>query len=261
VRQHLIALVACLATPAFADRTLDPMHPKPIDIKPMIDKLLVFRDETGMYVVIPDGGPLDEATVSVFYGDAKTMYQQRVVGFGVHDNRFEWNLWSPRVRHMTTASVWVQDSKMKIECLADHRGKDLVQLPADQAKAVLQKATFMPPLWTHQAHTLARDEDGVYYYVDQLRAEYGGNGYRVFIGQKGAMKEQAMTNVVSDSAGEIFATKSGELKIVTNDDGKAYWKKGTKKLDLIKLEPVANRYLIYRELGIYGALGVVCDDQ
>jgi len=242
--------------------TTDALHPKPIDIKPAIDRLDVYRDETGMYFVAPRGGsPADDDSQWVFWGDAKTMYRQRVVGFSHHDNVYDWNLWSPRVKGLQTANITLKKGKMTIECRGKDPGKELAVLPADQARAVLAHATFMPELWTRQAHTLARDEDGVYYYVDELREEYGGNGYRVFVGQKGAMKEQAMTNVVSDSAGEIFATKSGELKIVTSDDGKAYWKKGTKKLELIKLELVANRYVIYRELGIYGTLGVVCDDR
>ena len=71
-----------------------------------------------------------------------------------------------------------------------------------------------------------------------------------------------MTNVVSDSAGEIYATKSGDLKIVTDgNSGKAYWKKGQAKSDLTVLDLLPNRYLIYRELGIYGQLGALCDDQ
>jgi hypothetical protein len=70
-----------------------------------------------------------------------------------------------------------------------------------------------------------------------------------------------MTNVVSDSAGEIYATKSGDLKIVTEgNSGKAYWKKGQAKNELIVLDLYANRYLIYRELGIYGQIGALCDD-
>src|SRR4029077_10997904 len=85
----------------------------------------------------------------------------------------------------------------------------LKQLNADEARTVIQHATFLPPLWQRQAHLLARDDDGVYYYIDELREEYGGNGFRVFVGQKGAMKELAMTNVVADSAGEIYATKTG----------------------------------------------------
>ena len=68
------------------------------------------------------------------------------------------------------------------------------------------------------------------------------------------------TSLASDSAGEIFATKAGRLKIITAKDGKAYWIKGGQKTELTVVEPVDNRYLIYRELGIYGQLGTVCDD-
>jgi hypothetical protein len=71
-----------------------------------------------------------------------------------------------------------------------------------------------------------------------------------------------LANRSGDSAGEIYATKSGDLKIVTEGNtGKAYWKKGQTKNELIVLELLPNRYLIYRELGIYGQLGVVCDAQ
>ena len=69
-----------------------------------------------------------------------------------------------------------------------------------------------------------------------------------------------MTNVATDSAGEIFATKAGQLKLVAGSDGKATWIKGGKKTELTRLEPQENRYLIYRELGIYGSLGAICDD-
>jgi hypothetical protein len=241
----------------------DPLKPKPVDIKPMLDKLDVFRDDTGMYWVSLRAmtADHDDDNLWTFYGDGKTMYRQRVIGFSTHDGVIEWNLWAPRVRGMQTANVMLKAGKVTIECKVKDTPRAMTQLPADQARAFLQHAAFMPPLWTRQTHTLARDDDGVYYFVDELREEYGGKGFRVFVGQKGAMKELPMMNVVSDSAGEIFATKSGELKIVTSEDGKAYWKKGGKKTDLIKLDPWQNRYVIYRELGIYGALGAVCDDQ
>jgi hypothetical protein len=75
------------------------------------------------------------------------------------------------------------------------------------------------------------------------------------------MKEIPLANVATDTAGEIFATKSGQLKLVANEGSKAYWSKGGKKVELTIVDPWPNRYLIYRELGIYGALGTVCDDQ
>jgi len=95
-----------------------------------------------------------------------------------------------------------------------------------------------------------------------MQEEFGGPGFRVYVGQKGAMKLMPMVSMASDSAGEIFATKNGQLKIVADRDGKsAFWIKGGKKTELTVLPPPDNRYLIYRELGIYGQLGAICDDQ
>jgi hypothetical protein len=263
VRQPLIA-ICLLASAAAADKTPPKsgnVKAKPIDVKAVADKLAVYRDDTGMYYVSPRAGAaLDDAEKWVFYGDGKTLYQQRVIGSGSDSNGYDFTVWAPRVRGLQNASLVLSKDKPYAECKLRDGKKPLTQLTADEAKSLFQRTTFLPPLWQRTAHFLARDEDGVYYFVDELREEYGGNGHRVFIGQKGAMKEQAMTNVVSDSAGEIYATKAGDLKIITQD-GKAFWKKGGAKAELVVLELLQNRYLIYRELGIYGQLGIVCDDQ
>lgn len=268
MRQHLIAALLLVAPAALADRVKTAGgKQKPIDIKPVADKLDIYRDDTGMFYVSPRAGsalPKDQEDPNqwVFYGDGKTLYQQRIVGMS-HDGSkggYDWTIWAPRVRGLSNASLVLSKDKPYAECKLRDGKKPLTQLTGDEVKALLQRATFLPPLWQRAAHFLARDDDGVYYYVDELREEYGGNGHRVFIGQKGVMKEQAMTNVVSDSAGEIYATKAGDLKIIT-EGGKAFWKKGAIKKELVVLELMQNRYLIYRELGIYGQLGIICDDQ
>lgn len=256
----LCALLAVAST-ASADKKRVDAKPTPIDIKPVIDKLAVYKDETGSYVVSPRGNAIpDNAEQWVFFGDGKTMYRQQIIGSLSNNGTYEWTVWSPRVKGITHAEIDLDPKGLWVSCNAkEHRA--LAMLNADEAKTLLARATFLPPLWQRQSHFLARDEDGVYYFVDQLAEEYGGKGYRVFAGQKGAMKELAMTNVVSDSAGDVFATRTGELRIITTDDGKAFWKKGGKKTELIKLDLWQNRYLIYRELGIYGKLGTVCDDN
>jgi len=265
VRQHLIVagvlLVTATAT-AHADGKADKKH-APIDIRAVIDKLDVYRDDTGAVLVSPKTTALrDDLDTWVFYGTGKTLYQQRVIGSSAIDDKYEWFVWSPRVKGLAQAMVSAAPSGVQIRC---RQGKDghrsLSALPPDQARAVLAKSTFLPPLWERTAHFLARDDDGVYFYVDELREEYGGKGYRVFVGKKGAMKEASMTNMVSDTAGEIYSTKTGELKIIAGADGKAVWKKGSKKTELIVLDVSENRYLIYRDLGLYGSLGVVCDEQ
>ncbi|HWU88079.1 MAG TPA: hypothetical protein VN253_12420 [Kofleriaceae bacterium] len=257
-----MVLILGVAAQAAADPKKPGEKPKPIDAKKVADKLDVYRDDAGMYYVSPKPNAFDDnAGDWVFFGDGKTMYQQRIVGFGSSGKGYDWTVWSPRVKGLQQASLTLQADKPYAQCTQKDK-KPLAQLTVDEAKALFQRATFLPPLWQRQAHFLARDDDGTYFFVDRYQDDYGGKGYRVFSGQKGAMKELAMTNVVSDSAGEIYATKSGDLKIVTEgDSGKAYWKKGQTKNELIVLELFPNRYLIYRELGIYGQLGVVCDDQ
>ena len=259
MRQHLTLALVLLASAAHAD----PKKPKPIDITPQLDNLDVFRDDAGQVIVSPKAQSIkDDAANWLFFGDGKTMYQQRIVASSNTGGTYQWSLWAPRAQGLLQAQVTIDANGADVRCKS---GKDgharLAALPADQAKALLKKATFLPPLWDRTARFLARDEDGIYYYVDELRPEYGGKGYRVFVGKKGAMKELAMTNVASDSAGEVYATKTGELKIVTGIDGKAFWKKGSRKTELVTLPPIKNLYLIYRELGIYGKLGALCDDQ
>jgi hypothetical protein len=264
-RQQLIVLLALgVAGHAAADRPARAKpgdKPKPIDAKAVAAKLDVFRDGEGHYYVSPKRGSFpDDADQWVFYGDGKTMYQQRIVGYGADDKGYDWSVWAPRVRGLNQASFNAKAVKPSVQCTRKD-ATPLTPLTVDEAKAVFARATFLPPKWQRQAHFLARDDDGTYFFVDRYREDLGGKGFRVFSGQKGAMKELAMTNVVSDSAGEIYATKSGDLKIVTEgNSGKAYWKKGQARNELIVLDLYQNRYLIYRELGIYGQLGALCDD-
>lgn len=263
MRRHALIFLCAAATASAAPIKHAGDKPKPIDIKPVADKLTVLRDELGSYYVVPVTDKfkeIDDANNWVFYGDGKTMYQQRIVGFGSSGTERSWDLWSPRVKDRQTAEVEIGIDVPQVSCKGRDGKRPLTELKADEAKTMLARATFYPPLWIRQTHTLARDDDGIYYFVDQLREDYGGAGYRVYVGQKGAMKELDMTNMVSDSAGEIFATKTGQLKIITGKDGKSYWVKGGKKTELTMLEPTDNRYLIYRELGIYGQLGTVCED-
>ncbi len=270
MRQHLATLVVGLVAirSASADNT-KPTTPKSkataIDAKAVADKLDVFHDEFGAFYVSPKpAGFKDSDTVDswVFYGDGKTMYRQIVVGSSTtSSNQYSWQLWSPRVRSLQNAKLELTKGSLFVECKLRDGKRPLTQLSEAETTAFFARATFLPVLWQREAHFLARDDDGVYYYVDALKESAGGSGYRVFVGQKGSMKELAMSNVVSDTAGEIFATKTGELKIVTTDANKAYWKKGGKKTELVVLELFPNRYLIYRELGIYGQLGVACEDQ
>jgi hypothetical protein len=242
---------------------------KPIDITPAIDKLEVFRDEIGQFYTSPRRDTItsfEDAGAFVFVGDGKKMYRQRVYGSSSSpDSGIEWHVWSPRSKNRNGATIQIGQLIVYCSSHGEKGGqKKLVQLKADEAKALLTHATFLPPLFHRQGHRLARDDDAVYYYIDRLRDEFGGNGYRIFIGPAGDLKPQQMTNIARDSAGEIFATKGGQMKIVIKDDDKhvqGTWVRGGKRVELTMLPVEDNIYLIYRDFGLYGALGTPCDDM
>ncbi|MGE5183222.1 MAG: hypothetical protein ACM31C_14230 [Acidobacteriota bacterium] len=265
MREPLALVLACVPALASIVAFGNPPKPRPIDPAPAAGKLLVYRDELDHYYVVPKPGAfdkLDDGDRWVFYGDAKGLYQQRVIGSSMDGANRGWTLWAPRAKGMTGASLDVKGDKAQLTCkLHDTDGsRKLVLLAGDEAATVFKKAKLYPVFWPREAHLLARDDDGVYYYVDNLREELGGNGYRVFVGMKGAMKELAMTNIVRDSSGEIFATRTGQLKLIAGKGRSLYWIKGGKRSELTFVDILADRYLVYRELGIYGQLGAVCDD-
>jgi hypothetical protein len=85
----------------------------------------------------------------------------------------------------------------------------------------------------------------------------------VYVGKKGAMKQMPLTDVASDSAGEVFSTRSGDLRLVRQTDGtkdSMTWVKGGKRLELVGLDTEVNSAVIFRDLGIYAFLGTLCDD-
>jgi hypothetical protein len=278
------AAAVSVSSLAIADDKGAPQPGKPIATAGVVDKLDVWHDDFGNFYVSPKAGAFastDETEKWVFFGDKKGMYLQTVIGSSSGNGGSEWNLWSPRVKNMQTADLALAPTGATITCEfkdSKYVKRPLTLLDAAAAKAFVQRTTFYPRLWQRSAHFLARDDDGMYFFVDRWNDEHGGQGYRIFAGMKGQMKELVMVNVVSDSAGEIFATKGGDLKVVTKtqsanngrtdpltqeqaEEFHAYWKKGDKKNELTVLPLAPNRYLMYRDLGIYGHLGVVCDNN
>ncbi len=84
--------------------------------------------------------------------------------------------------------------------------------------------------------------------------------FRLYSGPRGSMKPLKMVNVVSDSEGDIFSTKSGELRLVLDKKESAWVQKG-KRQQLKSLPVEDNVALIYSDLGVYVGqpLGTPCD--
>lgn len=135
-------------------------------------------------------------------------------------------------------------------------------MPEEQRTPVLLGTTLSPALWLRQPHVLLRDETGTYFYVDKGVAPGEEKNFRLFIGTKGAMKLQKMTNVVSDSEGEIFSTKAGDLRLIIDRRTTSTWTQGKNRVPLRDVPVRENMPLIYTELNIYTGerLGTPCDD-
>lgn len=229
---------------------------KKVDISKLQKDMVVLHDGKGHYLIAM---PTTDHYSEAFYGDGKTFYKQRSFGGSLDTSSKSSNarFWSPRTGHR--ASLIQRKGAWRMEC--GKRKTELQVLPAGKAKKLIARAEFFEPMWRHSAYKLARDENGNYYFVDRLRDEHGGKGFRMWVGPVGNMKRMKMTNIVSDSEGDIFATKTGQLRFITSTSKKtSLWVAGKDRMQLLNVPVIRNIELIYAELGVYlGDLGTPCD--
>ncbi len=231
--------------------------PAAVDVSAARPKLQLFTDGKNHYVALI---PFDVDFDSAFYGDGKIFYQMRVVGGGASGTEsFDRVFWDPRITAPYKSSVSFKDGKHEVRC--EDRDTVVTPVPAEEAKTILDAAKFVKPRWNHRAYALARDDRGTYYYVDKVREPESSKSFRLFVGQRGSLKAQKMVNIVSDSGGDIFSTKNGELRLIL-DRGDSRWIAGKKETKLVSLPVEDNRLLIYNDLGVYAGerLGTPCDD-
>ncbi len=236
--------------------------PQPFDVKPFKDKLTVLKDANGgYYAVTYDHG----GDSYIFYGTDKLLYEHPLEGSKSRSGTaWSISLWAPRTAFPFQGSFdYDKDGNYKTTCTSKAE-QNLTVVTGDKASEILEKAKFMTSAMTRRPLLLARDDRGVYYYVDVLTKQYGGNGHRVFIGKKGAMKQIPISDVTTDSGGDVFSTKTGDLRLVRNVDPDVRtkvtttWIKGEKRTDLLTLDPYMNQPLIFRDLGVYKLHGMIC---
>jgi len=271
--QRIAAVAASLACSAsFAAETLQPPWGKEENLgqKMIMEATTVCTDGKGHYsVVSPDD---DERGRDVlYYGDGKTFFEVPAIPYTSGTNFLEPRFFrkdsNPNFRGQDWRVVSEVDYDRKEKTCAVRCGEKHVPLtimePA-QAAELLRKATYAPSPQQFAPYALLRDTKGNYYFVDKGIRTTDQKNYRVFIGPRGALKPQKMTNVISDSEGEIFSTKKGDLRLVLDKAKSSVWIENTKKsLELRQVPVEENLPLIYNDLGVYEGirLGTPCDDQ
>jgi hypothetical protein len=234
--------------------------PKELDVKDLRSKLFVLEDaQGGTFIVLRDEHN------RIFYGpNNKAVYEQIQISTSSSGTDWSIGVWAPKSDGLSPASLDFKDGSYRIACTnVNPEPVPLKQVPADRAKQIIAKARFLSTGVVRRAHLLARDDAGVYYYVDGIAKDYGGHGERLFVGKKGAMKELPLLDTAIDSAGEVYSTRAGDMRLVFDRDepGKdhASFIKGDKKTELRLLDRDLNARLIYRDLGVYQALGTPCE--
>lgn len=274
-------LLGAAATAAAADDGAPPWGKgETLGERTTIEKTAVCTDGKSHYVVV---APHEKQIHQLWYGDGKTFFHVPLPPWTLSGDSF----FEPRFFAKTKNSNF-RGLDMRLFASADYdadkktcavscgeRKTDLQLVADDAKKPLLLGAAYKPTPHARAAHRLARDTTGRYFYVDRGNTPETEKSYRLFVGPKGRMKLQKMTNVVADSEGEIFTTKSGSLRYVSDRKAAPLWieQKGkeTKKTTLTIVpiegagddgEPVNNYGLIYNDLGVYlgQKLGNPCDD-
>jgi hypothetical protein len=253
----LCLAVTSSAASAAPGKAVKEAGPAPVDMSALKSKVKLLTDGKKHYVaLIPFEGSWDH----VFYGDGHAFHALRVYASQSEGEiSFSLTFWDPRIKRSYQADLSLKDKKYKVQC--DERTTELAPVPDDEAAKLVEAATFTKPLWQYRAYALARDERGTYYFVDRRREPEGSMDFRLYVGPRGQMKRLQMTNVVSDSGGDIFSTKTGELRLIL-DRKESLWMKGKQRTQLTSVPVEDNAVLIYTDLGAYVGerLGTPCDD-
>lgn len=242
--------------------------PEAVDVSAVKDKFLVLHDGAGHYVALDPEAPYGGNT---FVGDGKTFHKVRTFGGGkMGTESWSANCWDPRVRNGSNspATIEMRDSGKTYQISCGKKTTPVQPLAAEDAKKLVGDAKFYGYLWTRLPERLLRDDTGVYYLVDRLRTEDANDrrDFRVYVGKRGEAKQLPLKDVVDDAKGLILATKDGNLRLITNTDGKpeGKWIKGKKTVELteVPIDTFDTARLIYMDLGPYSGqrLGSPCDD-
>jgi hypothetical protein len=244
--------------------------------KAALDKTAVCTDGKSHYVVL---APHEKQITTLYYGDGKKFFHVPLppwvlTGDNFFEPRFFAKTKNSSFRGLDMrlfATVDFNGDKKTCSVSCGERTTPLQIMDPDAKKGMLVGAAYEASPHKWEAHRLARDNNGRYFYVDKGNTPDTEKSFRLFVGPKGRMKLQKMTNVVADSEGEIFTTKSGSLRYVTDRKAPPLWIEKGKKTTLTVVpiegtdehgEPINNYQLVYNELGVYlgQKLGNPCDD-
>ena len=213
---------------------------------------VVLTDARGRILVFdPDDVYGENAS---YLGDGKELYKLRNIENALGS-------WDPHATYGSASYRRNSDGGWSVSCR--NKTIDFKAVSAGRRQTILRDAERKETRWKRHEFALARDNRGIYYYVDSYDREFGGKNYRVFKGPRGQLAETPLVDIVDDSDGLIFATNRGKLRLVLGADQRqeALWIEGKTRHKLVVLPITENRELIYTGLGVYDTviMGTVCE--
>jgi TolB-like protein len=227
-----------------------------------IEALAVWEDGSGNYFAM-NATALDD---TIYAGTPKKLFRQRSGsgflngGEGKGDRSF----WDPRTGGRGSFTFTPEEATLVC-------GKVSVpykRVPALEAKKILARAELLAPRWRRIPIVLARDDQGMYFFVDARRSVEGEVAdpadYRLYVGKKGSLARVELEDAIRDTGGYLFITSGGRL--VARQLGQKFgveWGTGNTRIALTWLDPADHGPLIYKDLGVYAGqqLGTACDGR
>jgi hypothetical protein len=230
-----------------------------IDVSAIRDQFRVFQAESGQILVFVPFGEKE----MIFWGSPQGVLNQQqargyffrppeVFDYSMVDRRYSRNGYSLIFRNGAYFAECGED-KLPLQAIDEETGREM-----------LDGARFLGPHWKRHAHFLARDNYGVYYFVDKaLRHDDippDESTYRVYIGWKTEMLLSPLSLVAQDSVGEVYGMTNGNRRIVINDH-KGRFFDGDEVRELHTLDLFVDFHLMYIKGGVYGEVkqGTPCD--
>lgn len=219
----------------------------------------------GRYIVLAPEGAKEPG---LLYGDGKNFTRARTpknMGEGwfleprFFNPKHNENFRGLDLRNYSLVEVDDKAGSCSLRC--GTKESSLALLSGKEAADITENLTVLPDPHPREPYALARDRRGNYYYVDRSTKPGEERFFQLYVGKKGNLTLQKMKDIVSDSEGEIFASKKGELRLIL-DRSQASWIEGKKQQPLTLVPVDKNLQLIYNELGVYVGqrLGTPCDD-
>ena len=231
-----------------------------------LEKTVVCADDKKKrtIVVAPEGGD----NPGVLYSDGKAFHRARTTEMSGDGWFYDPRFFNPGhnssfrgIDFRSWSRIDVDKNSGRCVLTCGTRSTEIPRATGKDAAAIVDSMVVEPDLLPYEPYVLARDRQGTYYYVERSTKPGEERYFRLYIGRLGGLKLQKMKDIVSDSEGEIFSSKAGDLRLVL-DRSEATWIAG-KNANKLKMVPVeANLQMIYNNLGVYTGmrLGTPCDD-